>query len=251
LLSLDDIFFHTFKKKLPLYEVCNTMISSSPEPESHPLSSMQARLLPNILITGTPGTGKTTMSELVCLATNLNHINVGDLVKAKQLHDGWDDKFQCYIVNEDKVCDELEEIMNQGGNVIDFHTVDFFPERWFDLVVVLRASNDVLHPRLVSRYALLWCINIPFFCIWRLPYLLSGDSICLLFPIKHFRNYSELKISENITAEIMQVILEEAHENYREEIVIELSSNNIEEMEQNVEQVCDWAKQWVEARKCL
>lgn len=58
---------------------------------------------PNILITGTPGTGKTTMSAALAEATNLRHINVGDLVKEKNLHDGWDDEFDCYVINEDHV----------------------------------------------------------------------------------------------------------------------------------------------------
>lgn len=58
---------------------------------------------PNILITGTPGTGKTTTSAALAEAANLRHINVGDLVKEKSLHDGWDDEFDCYIINEDLV----------------------------------------------------------------------------------------------------------------------------------------------------
>jgi adenylate kinase len=59
--------------------------------------------LPNILITGTPGTGKTTTSELLAIATNLKHVNIGDLVKQNQLHDGYDASFDTYILNEDKV----------------------------------------------------------------------------------------------------------------------------------------------------
>jgi len=41
--------------------------------------------------------------------------------------------------------------MSEGGNVMDFHSCDFFPERWFDLVVVLRTDNSILHPRLENR----------------------------------------------------------------------------------------------------
>jgi len=39
------------------------------------------RTKPNILITGTPGTGKTTTSALLAEQTGLKHVNVGDLVK--------------------------------------------------------------------------------------------------------------------------------------------------------------------------
>lgn len=63
-----------------------------------------ARGKPNILITGTPGTGKTTMSSALAEATQLRHVNIGELVKEKNLHDGWDEEFECHIINEDLVC---------------------------------------------------------------------------------------------------------------------------------------------------
>lgn len=65
---------------------------------------MPERALPNILITGTPGTGKSTTAEaLQGAAPSLRFINVGDLVKDKQLHEGWDDEYQSYILDEDRV----------------------------------------------------------------------------------------------------------------------------------------------------
>lgn len=66
------------------------------------------RTRPNIVITGTPGTGKTTTAQaLVEAASNfiqLEHINVVELVKQKELHDGFDAEWQSYVVDEDKVC---------------------------------------------------------------------------------------------------------------------------------------------------
>ena len=61
------------------------------------------RNLPNILVTGTPGTGKTTTSEMIANATGLEQINVGDLVKSKQLHEGYLAEFDTHILDEDKV----------------------------------------------------------------------------------------------------------------------------------------------------
>lgn len=61
------------------------------------------RTRPNILVTGTPGTGKTTMSSALAEAIQLRHINIGELVKEKNLHDGWDDELDCYVINEDLV----------------------------------------------------------------------------------------------------------------------------------------------------
>jgi len=45
----------------------------------------------------------------------------------------------------------MEDMMSAGGNIVDFHSCDFFPERWFDLVVVLRTYNEILYPRLEKR----------------------------------------------------------------------------------------------------
>jgi hypothetical protein len=103
---------------------------------------MSSIKLPNILITGTPGTGKTTTAEQVGKhtlfplfqlfrsrniasplngihsrprlffpvprgssgeRTGLKVINVGDLVRDKALHDGHDEEFDSFILNEDKV----------------------------------------------------------------------------------------------------------------------------------------------------
>ncbi|MED6223562.1 Adenylate kinase isoenzyme 6 [Stylosanthes scabra] len=97
---------------------------------------------------GTPGTGKTTTCTALTEATQLRHINVGDLVKEKNLHDGWDDDLDCYVINEDLVCDELEDQMEEGGNIVDYYGCDLFPERWFDCVVVLQTDNTVLYDRL-------------------------------------------------------------------------------------------------------
>lgn len=62
-----------------------------------------AKRPPNILVTGTPGTGKTTTCEMVAQATGLRHVNVGDWVKEKELHSGFDEEWQAYTVDEDKV----------------------------------------------------------------------------------------------------------------------------------------------------
>ncbi|WCJ41069.1 hypothetical protein M5689_021957 [Euphorbia peplus] len=166
------------------------------------------RKKPNILITGTPGTGKTTTSSALAESTQFRHINIGDLVREKNLHHGWDDQLECHILNEDLVCDELEDIMEQGGNIVDHHGCDFFPERWFDRVVVLQTDNTILYDRLSKR------------------------------------EYTEKKISSNIECEIFQVLLEEAQDSYKEDIVVALKSDSIEDISRNVTSLTDWVRNW-------
>ncbi|PVZ96483.1 hypothetical protein BB558_007637 [Smittium angustum] len=159
---------------------------------------------PNILITGTPGTGKSTTSEMVAELLGYNLINVGEIIKSEKLHDGHDAEFDTYWLNEDKVLDHLEPLLANGANIVDYHSCDFFPERWFQLVVVLHTQTEKLYDRLVAR------------------------------------NYNEKKISENMQCEIMMVVADEARASYKEEIVVELDSNTVDDMENNVNFVSNW-----------
>ncbi|KAK6926828.1 hypothetical protein RJ641_008547 [Dillenia turbinata] len=166
------------------------------------------RKKPNILVTGTPGTGKTTMSSALAEATQLRHVNVGELVRQKNLHDGWDQEFDCYVINEDLVCDELEDMMEEGGVIVDYHGCDFFPERWFDRVVVLQTDNTVLYDRLARR------------------------------------GYTGAKLSNNVECEIFQTILEEAKSSYAEDIVVSTKSDTVEDITRNVAELADWVSSW-------
>lgn len=61
--------------------------------------------LPNIVVTGTPGTGKTTFSQLLLetLPEGFQHVNIGDVVKREKAYSGWNDEWDCWDVDEDKV----------------------------------------------------------------------------------------------------------------------------------------------------
>ncbi|KAL3425616.1 POS9-activating factor FAP7 [Phlyctema vagabunda] len=169
-----------------------------------------SRSQPNIIITGTPGVGKTTHCEVLAQNTGLKHLSVNRIVKERGCHDGFDEEFKSWIVDEDKLLDTIEEEVKQGGYIIDWHACDLFPESWIDLVVVLRVDSTLLYDRLKSR------------------------------------DYPEAKLQENLDSEIMEVLLQEARDSYAEEIIVELSSNTSDEMESNIERVEAWIKQWKE-----
>lgn len=58
------------------------------------------------------------------------------------------------------------------------------------------------------------------------------------------RQYPEEKLQENLDSEIMEVVLEEARESYDEEIVVELRSDETDDIESNVERIERWIKNW-------
>lgn len=103
-----------------------------------------------------------------------------------------------------QVVDALEDQLAVGGVILDYHSCDFFPERWFDLVLVLTTDNAALYQRLASR------------------------------------GYTPAKITANVECEIMRVCADEAGEAYDEAIVKVLPSNSVEEMEENVAWVAAW-----------
>ena len=62
-----------------------------------------------------------------------------------------EDQVYLFLSVEPQLLDYLEPTMSEGGIVLEHHTVDFFPARWFDLVLVLRCDNTLLYDRLVDR----------------------------------------------------------------------------------------------------
>ena len=172
---------------------------------------MEQKKLPNILITGTPGVGKTSFSmlltdklnELLHQNSNLQftNVNIGKLITEKKLYKDWNKEFDVPEFDDDMVCDELEPLINNGGVILDFHSSSFLPENWVDLVVLLRCDNTVLYDRL------------------------------------HERGYNENKIKENIECEIMEVTAEEVREAFDEKKILELKSEKIDDMSNNIDVV--------------
>lgn len=166
-------------------------------------------LLPNILITGTPGSGKTTCSqEASRILDGFTHFNVGDFVKENACHEGRDEAFDTFILDEDKLLDGMEPVLSKGGVIVDFHSPEIFPERWFDLVLVLRVNTQILYDRLNKR------------------------------------GYNSKKIDENMSCEIMNVVSEEAHESYDDAIVHELDFNSLEDMDGAMDRIKTWFDSW-------
>lgn len=61
------------------------------------------RTKPNIIITGTPGVGKTTLCESLTGTTDLKHLAINRVAKERGCHAGWDDALNSWVVDEDKV----------------------------------------------------------------------------------------------------------------------------------------------------
>jgi len=175
---------------------------------------------PNLLISGTPGTGKTTLCKKIAekYKGQIEVVNIGEFAKENGFLGDFDEDYQCPELDEDRVVDHLETRMSDPASVttmvIDHHGTEFFPERWFDAVFVLRTDNTILYDRLNSR------------------------------------GYTGKKLEDNMQCEIFQTILDEARESYREEIVHELQSQTECDLESNAERIVGWINQWKADNNC-
>ncbi|BFU25900.1 adenylate kinase, putative [Entamoeba histolytica HM-1:IMSS-B] len=166
---------------------------------------------PNILVTGTPGTGKSLVCSMIAERTDMNYVNVGDVVKQYGFYEGRDEEMDTLILDEDKLLDYLEEIQKNNNFLLEYHSSELFPERWFDLIVVLRTDNTVLYDRLVNK------------------------------------GYKPNKIENNIDCEIFQICYDEAMESYQHKLVWMLQNDTPEQLEFNVNCICKYIELWPKA----
>ena len=69
---------------------------------------------PNILITGTPGTGKTTICKELADASGLNYYNISELAMENKFYCNYDEELQSWELDEDKIIDEIDDQMKEG-----------------------------------------------------------------------------------------------------------------------------------------
>jgi adenylate kinase len=142
-------------------------------------------------------------------APTMRHIKVGALActYALQRDCSRDAERDCFILDsdaEDALLDELEEEQAKGGCLLDYHANGLFPKRWAHLVVVLSCDIRELRRRLEGR------------------------------------NYTASKVDENVQAEIMEVVADEAYESYDNSIIWRLRNDSTEDQDANCLRLAAW-----------
>lgn len=171
---------------------------------------------PVVLISGTPGTGKSTIiSALKAKHSKIQVLNISEFVKKEGLHDGYDAEFDTYIINDRKTQKKLikaiPEMRRSGPVLIECHSCGLFDEDEMeclvDRVFVLTCSTEKLYDRLQAR------------------------------------GYSKKKIDENMECEIMRVCADESREVFRGEgIVREMTNDSKDEQEAIVSEISNLIK---------
>ena len=177
-----------------------------------------------IIISGTPGTGKTTLSKELAKKLNFYYLDVNRIIKKYNISEGYDGKRKTIIVDVKKLDKALAKEINnykklakstikkipltkkfnknisnkiqknniiiknkkiKKGIIIDSHLSHYLPKKYVDLCIVTKCDLKILKNRLKKK------------------------------------KYSEDKIRENLDAEIFDICLNEAKENKHKIIVVD------------------------------
>jgi adenylate kinase len=107
-----------------------------------------------IVVTGTPGVGKTVVSSLLASRLNGFHIDLGELVKREKLWSEVDKTRETLIADVPKLSKRVQEIVEHSERdvVLDGHyAVDVVPARSIHIVFVLRRDPDELRRSMQKR----------------------------------------------------------------------------------------------------
>ncbi len=135
-----------------------------------------------IIVTGSVGTGKTTLSKKLSQKLSFPDLDVNKFIKDKKLFSGYDKKKKSYIVDTNKLNKEIIKELNKvkkkhpKGIIIDSHLSHHLPPKYVDLCIVTKCSLKTLQNRLKTK------------------------------------KYSKQKIRENLDCEIFDVCYNEALE---------------------------------------
>ena len=140
-----------------------------------------------IIVTGTPGTGKTTVAIRLAKKIGYQYVDVNKVISREKLSSGYDKKNKCKVVDEKKLSKALVKIIknSDSGLVIDSHMSHYLPADTVDVCLATKCNLKLLKRRLKRR------------------------------------KYSEQKIRDNLDCEIFDVCLNEAKESGHTIVVVE------------------------------
>lgn len=161
-----------------------------------------------IVITGTPGVGKSTVSKALAERLKDLYVDLNDLVKRENLILSWDSKRDTFVAN-------LMELKNKVSQIID--------ETSLDVVVDGHYASFVVSPNRLSYV----------FVLRMEPYKL-GERL-------RERGYEEKKVLENMASEILDVCLVDAIGEYGSERLdeIDVTKMDVEDVVEEILMVLD------------
>jgi adenylate kinase len=164
-----------------------------------------------LIITGTPGAGKSTVSRKLAQRINAELISIGELVKKEKLYTHKDKKRDTLVADLSKLSKWVKQVIaSSTGNVL----------------IEGHYAVDVVHPGWVYRV-----------------FVLRRDPEELTKILKN-RGYGEEKVKENLAAEILDVCLYNAVERCGVKKVCEVNvtGRNTTDVAEEIEEILNSEK---------
>jgi adenylate kinase len=110
-------------------------------------------LSPILAISGTPGTGKTAIGQLLAKHLKAQILELSDLAKQEQLLLGKDQKRDTFIADLEQLRQYLVDLVRKSDEryIVVGHFADEVPVDFLELIVILRCNPVVLTQRLFQR----------------------------------------------------------------------------------------------------
>ncbi len=147
--------------------------------------------MPVVLVTGVPGSGKTTISRMLAGELGADVLEVNEYAIRERLVLGADRERGVLVLDVEGVREALRRDLREksGWSVVSTAYPEAVPPEFVRLVVVLRCNPEVLAERLLSR------------------------------------GYPKAKVIENVEAEIVDYCGQSAREHVGSELVLELDTS--------------------------
>ncbi len=105
-----------------------------------------------IAVSGTPGTGKTTISKWISKKYKMNYIDVNKVIEEEKLFCSYDKKRDSKVIDIKILNKRLVDIIKgEKECVIDSHLSHFLPKEYVDLCIVCKCELKELKKRLEKR----------------------------------------------------------------------------------------------------
>ncbi len=107
-----------------------------------------------IIISGSPGTGKTTIAKKIALQKKYKYVDVNKLIKENKLNEKYDKERDTNVIDIDKLNKVLIKIIKTEkaiGLVIDSHLSHYLPKKYVDRCIITKCNLKELEKRLQKR----------------------------------------------------------------------------------------------------
>jgi adenylate kinase len=106
-----------------------------------------------VVVTGTPGTGKTTVSKSLARLLHADYLSLTKLIIDNRLQSGVDRERRTRIVDLNTTRARLRKSLrgSEAVTIIDTHVADAIPREYVKKVIVLRCHPSILEARLRKK----------------------------------------------------------------------------------------------------